>query len=479
MPVMPVVEELAAQGAEVTAVAPGALRMLRSSIPKDVLRFISFESTPTTTGMEKASAAPSQKLKTETPAETEARVLRRIEQEVTDVERAIRLVQPDVILADPFLYGVTLAAERQGIPAVSMIHHLFDESAAYYWPLKYAWRGRNLTQGRDQESPEGFIEWWNGIRNHFRLENETRPPEQAAWWTHSKNASVLLTHPEFRYGRQALPDYAKIAVPQSWEPRGLIDERKVEQIIDAMTSSTKPQVLLTDSSFWQPDTGFREATFDACRELGWNVTFTLPSDPDDGTSGQRSHRFLPHSRLLPFVDVLVTAGGMGTVHRAVEAHTPTLACPTDGTTKDSRHRDTTHLAKMLVDAGVARSIVAEEAGQNPAAFTAALLDLYEQREVIRERYEAFDLALENRIQTGEVLDTARLANEIRHVAEHGLASALMKTNPKPTLGADPHNPRKGNGIRTLWRHGRPKSSPYERDGHGHVYGGAPRRVLTR
>lgn len=407
VPVVPVVERLVADGVEVTAVAPGALEMVRSSVSTAV-RFVAFGTTDKNTGREKASAASSRLEHVETQEEKEQRILARTVREVEDIGTAVEMSRPDVILGDPFVMGTTLAGEILGVPVVSLIHHLFDEGATHYWPHQHVWMRRN------PGSPDGFVQWWNGLRAYLGLPPESRSVSQAQWWPHSVTASVLLVHPLLRYRPRPLPDYVRVAVPEFWEPSCLVDKSVVEAVVARMRRGTAPQVLLTSSSLWQPDTGFVRSTLQACEELGWDVTTTIPSDRDGNGMVDSAHSFLPHSRLLPAADVVVTGAGLGTVLRAIDSRTPLVMCPCSWTNPKARKRDTTHIAEVLIATGVAERVFQEDA--TPEAVKAALLRITDRGRAMSSCFDEFDTTLRENLARGTVLDTAALSALIRRVA---------------------------------------------------------------
>ncbi|GAA3624202.1 hypothetical protein GCM10022267_07860 [Lentzea roselyniae] len=408
LPVIPVAEHLASNGCEVTAVASGALELHRPSVAESV-RFISFPTTVKHTGREEVSAASSRLEHVETQEEKERRIFARTVREIEDITAAVKMTRPDVILGDPFVMGTPLAGELLGVPVVSLIHHLFDEGASHYWPHQHVWMRRN------PKSPEGFVEWWNGLRCRLGLPPEPRPAAQAQWWPHSRHASVLLTHPMVRYRPRPLPAYAGLALPRTWDPSAGYGD--AESVVDRMTTGRTPQVLVTSSSLWQPDSGFVWSAIEACRELGWDVTTTVPSVKDSGSRVTAAHSFLPHSRLLPAADVVVTGAGLGTALRAVEARTPLVLCPSRWTNPRSRKRDTTHIAEVLTGAGVAERVFQEDA--TPDAMRAALQRLVARRDEVRRRFGEFGAALEDGLRCRAVLDTDGLCELIRRVAERG------------------------------------------------------------
>ncbi|MBM7857291.1 glycosyltransferase [Lentzea nigeriaca] len=408
MPVIPVVEQLASDGHDVTAIACGALELQRSSVAAAV-RFISFPTTVKHTGREEESTASSRLEHIETQDEKERRIFDRTVQEIADITAAVEMVRPDVILGDPFVMGTTLAGEILGVPVVSLIHHLFDEGASHYWPHQHVWMRRNPS------SPEGFVEWWNELRGKLDLPPESRPATEAHWWPHSRDASILMTHPVVRYRARPLPAYARVAMPQMWEPTDTSDV--LASIVDAMRGSQRTQVLVTTSSLWQPDNGFVWSAIQACEELGWDATTTIPSVRDPVDRVGAAHSFLPHSRLLAAADVVVTGAGLGTALRAVESRTPLLFCPSRWTNPKYRKRDTTHIAEVLTEMGVAERVFQED--MTPEVMRTALERLVSRRGNMRRRFAMFDSALRASLKSGAILDIRGLCDVIRQVAERG------------------------------------------------------------
>ncbi|MEU3342835.1 nucleotide disphospho-sugar-binding domain-containing protein [Streptomyces sp. NPDC006668] len=124
----------------------------------------------------------------------------------------------------------------------------------------------------------------------------------------------------------------------------------------------RPRALVTfGTSVIDPEA--QEATARSLADSGFNVI--VAGSPTPGRAAGHVHRagFVPLARVLPWADVLISAGGTGTVLAALAAGTPMVVRPF--------HADQPWNAERLTRAGVAETISAfHDAGPTAAKIMA-------------------------------------------------------------------------------------------------------------
>jgi UDP:flavonoid glycosyltransferase YjiC (YdhE family) len=145
----------------------------------------------------------------------------------------------------------------------------------------------------------------------------------------------------------------------------------------------RPAILVSTSSGWLNDSDLVVAAGDALRGCDVDVVATLPAEPALPAMPDNVHvaRYLPHSLVMPRVDLLVCSGGLGVVNRALLAGKPMVAVP--------RGADGYRVTAAAVAAGVAVGVDQSQLG--PETLRAVLLRALEDP-AIRTNAEALQRA---------------------------------------------------------------------------------------
>ncbi|MFI1648632.1 glycosyltransferase [Streptomyces avidinii] len=245
---------------------------------------------------------------------------RRVLAEFAEVDRAARTFRPDVIVTDSFVVGAGLAAEKLGVPWVSYVHYLFDESADTDAMYRVWWE-RPGTPDLD-----AYCAWWDGIRAAVGLDAEPRRREEAPWFRMSPQSTFLLGHPHLRRGHRPLPDFVSRTSLRPWDERGHTEASTAI----AATASPRPRVLLANSSAWQEDFDLVLATLDGLRDLDVEVLATVSAAhplPDTPPSNATVMGYHSHTEVMPSVDAVVTTSGYGIASKALWFGKPLVTVP--------------------------------------------------------------------------------------------------------------------------------------------------------
>ncbi len=138
-------------------------------------------------------------------------------------------------------------------------------------------------------------------------------------------ADVLLyrTAEPFEYARRSWPRGVHAIGPGLWAPAG--------EVPDWLGKLPRPRVLVSVSTELQEDGAIVATALEALAdEPGSVVVTTAALDPgrfEAPHDRTRIVRFLPHARVIPEVDLVVTHGGMGTTQRALAAGVPVCVVP--------------------------------------------------------------------------------------------------------------------------------------------------------
>ncbi|MFN2568635.1 MAG: glycosyltransferase, partial [Candidatus Dormibacteria bacterium] len=197
-----------------------------------------------------------------------------------------------------------LAAEKAEIPWVSYVDYFLDET---------------LTAGESQ------IEWWNALRARLGLSAETRPATEARWFAMSSHLTLVFGLPCLGLQGRRLPSYVREVGPITWDPpyRGdpplWLDE----------LGRHRPAILISTSSLWLGDADLVTITAEALAGESCDLVATLPAQQDlpQLPNDVMVSSYLPHSLLLPKVDLVVCSGGLGVTTKALLAGIPVVAVP--------------------------------------------------------------------------------------------------------------------------------------------------------
>ena len=248
----------------------------------------------------------------------------------------VRDLRPDVVVHDILTLGPSLCAELEGIPAATLIPHVFPESAPGFpiysfgalhprTPLGRAFwarAGRPLQRG---------LESGRDALNRTRAAVGLQPLERVHGGT-SDRLALVATYPQLEYPR-AWPAHVHVVGPLIWEPaaRGV-----------AVPPGDEPLVLVAPSTSQDPDHRLLHACLDGLAEAPVRVLATynrrLPSRPLRVPDNARVVDWLSYASTLPHCDAIVCHAGHGTLVRALSLGVPAVACPVAGDMNENAAR---------------------------------------------------------------------------------------------------------------------------------------------
>lgn len=219
-----------------------------------------------------------------------------------DVLAEVEMGPADVVVADAFLSAALSAAEKADLPAVALVHVLYQP----------------CVEGQNVASWDPTRPIVDATRKHLGLTTlDQSVPLMATLWERAR--LVLACMPE-RF------DY-----PLSDTPRNL---RYVGPIFDELPGPRHPPehptVLVSFSTTDMRQKGVLQRVLDALETLDVDVVCTLGRVPIEGIRQTRNAQiwdWLPHAEVLPRTSVVVTHAGLSTVLSAMASGVPLVCMP--------------------------------------------------------------------------------------------------------------------------------------------------------
>jgi hypothetical protein len=228
--------------------------------------------------------------------------------QIADTSELLAAEPYDLVLSGSCmqLCGQGLAAEMAGVPWVSYVNFLVDE-----------------THRREA----GFRPLWNRWRASLGLPADPRSEHEALWYPFSPQLILYLAHPRLSPPDAVSPSYLHRLGPTMREPPW---SGEVPSWLEGI--GHRPAVLVSTSSLWQDDAELVVKTTEALAGEDLDVVATVAADhrlPDLPANAKVSG-FLPHSLVIPKVSAVVCSAGLGTVTRALRAGVPVVVVPRSG-----------------------------------------------------------------------------------------------------------------------------------------------------
>jgi len=254
----------------------------------------------------------------------------RAQLEAPDLERALAVHDPDVVLVDVNCWGAAAATEASGRPWAIYSPYLLplpSPGAPPYGPGLAPLRGpagrardalvRRLVAGTFERTALGGV---NDARARAGLapltcfsDFLTRPP-----------LLLYLTAEGFEYARRAWPANVRLVGPVNWAPPaavgGAVD---LDRLPD-------PLVLVTCSTERQADRRLIDVALAALPPAGFSVLATTAAHDPQGFAapvGTQVGGFVPHDVVLARAACVICHGGMGITQKALAAGVPVVAVP--------------------------------------------------------------------------------------------------------------------------------------------------------
>lgn len=276
-----------------------------------------------------------------------------------DVLSVLEDQSADMVAFDFALFGALFAAEKAGIPAAMLVHTIYPFPAAGRPPYGTGWSpmegpigavrdavGR-LVFRRVYERP--LLPRLNEVRTRLGLRRVTSLSDLLG----KAERVFVLTSRAFDFAGE-LPSnvrYLGVQLEEAewtpeWQPPWPSDD-------------PRPLVVVGLTTTYQAHAALLERIVTAMGTLPVRaVVSTGPIDLVAQPSNVHLARHLPHARLLPGADVVVTHAGLGTVHAALASGLPMVCLPIGRDQPDNAARVVWHGAGVRLSATSSASQIA-------------------------------------------------------------------------------------------------------------------------
>ncbi len=270
---------------------------------------------------------------------TQERPLKPYEAVVRAARAAVPVLEelrPDVVVADILTLAPALAAELAGVPAATLVPHVYPvgERGLPTYSIgarlprtalgRRFWSGlefvteQGLRQGRDE---------LNGTRVRLGL-----PELSYAHGGMSRTLTLVGTFPQLEYPR-AWPPHVSVVGPLMWEP----PTEDVE-----LPPGDAPLVLIAPSTAQDPEHRMLAAALRGLADAPVRVLATWNRRPPPRAlpvpDNARLVEWLSYARTMPQCDVVVCHAGHGTLVRALSSGCVVVACPAVGDMNENAAR---------------------------------------------------------------------------------------------------------------------------------------------
>jgi UDP:flavonoid glycosyltransferase YjiC (YdhE family) len=294
----------------------------------------------------------------------------------------IAAAAPDVVVHDILTLAPALAAELEGVPAATLIPHVYPVTAPGFPPYAVGARlprtaaGRRLWRSFERPVAAGLRrgrEELNGSRARLGL-----PPVERFHGGLSTELVMVGTLPELEYPR-AWPEHVRVVGPLIWEPPS---ERLDPPHGDA------PLVLVAPSTAQDPDHRLVRAALAGLGGEPIRVLATWNRRPLPGPAcipaNTQLVEWISYAETMPGCALVICHAGHGTLVRALASSCPVLAVPHIGDMAENATRVAwagagMRLAWPLLSARTLRRAVRRALADGTLAARAAQLAAWAQR----------------------------------------------------------------------------------------------------
>jgi UDP:flavonoid glycosyltransferase YjiC (YdhE family) len=241
---------------------------------------------------------------------------------------AIAHLAPDLVVHDILTQAPSLSAELEGIPAATLIPHVYPVAPPGFPPYAFGARmprtsvGRTLWRAFDRPVAAGLRrgrDELNDARRRLGLD-----PVDRFHGGLSQALCVVGTFPQLEYPRP-WPGNVHVVGPLLWEPPS-------EPV--APGPGDQPLVLIAPSTAQDPDHRLLRAALEGLGDLPIRVLATWNRRPLDRPvavpPNTRLVEWLSYAQTIPECALVVCHAGHGTLVRALASGCPVLAVPHAG-----------------------------------------------------------------------------------------------------------------------------------------------------
>jgi MGT family glycosyltransferase len=252
--------------------------------------------------------------------------------EVGDMQRAIEVHDPDVLLVDINAWGAATVAEASERPWAIYSPYLLPLRSRDAPPFGPGLRPMGGALGRVRDAIVG-----GAVDSVFRratagsltpLRARYGLPALAGFDALLRRPPLLLslTAEGFEYPRGDWPASVRLVGAMNWNP----PDQQSQATPAWLAELPDPLVLVTCSTELQRDKRLVRVALEALPAAGMSVVATVAAhDPDAFQAGERSRvvRFMPHDAILGRAACVVCHGGLGITQKALSAGVPVVVVP--------------------------------------------------------------------------------------------------------------------------------------------------------
>jgi MGT family glycosyltransferase len=254
--------------------------------------------------------------------------------QVAVLGRALDDFRAGVVVDGTFPFAPRLCAELRGIPHASIAagavpipteDPLFPHGPGTPPPTDELGRSlARLARIVEQERRRSDVDAWDAARERLDLPADGTHPCRAAA---SRSLVLLATSAAFEYRRSDLP-------PQYWFVGPLVWQTGLAEVPPRVAALRREEtvVFVSHCSFFNREARIPKLAIEALRGEPVRVLATVIRDFDPGEFGPLPpnvilERFVPLSRILDKLSLLVSHGGAGAVHAALSRGIPMVLLP--------------------------------------------------------------------------------------------------------------------------------------------------------
>ncbi len=252
--------------------------------------------------------------------------------EAPDLERAIEVHDPDVLLIDINAWGAATVAEASGRPWAIYSPYLLPLRSRDAPPFGPGMRPMSGPLGRMRDAlvrravDSVFRRAAGSSLNTLRARHGLAPLDSFDAPLRRAPLLLSLTAEGFEYPHGDWPASVRLVGPMNWNP----PDPQSQATPAWLSGMADPLVLVTCSTELQRDKRLLKVALQALPAAGMSVIATAAAhDPSAFEVGPRSKvvRFVPHNTILDRASCVVCHGGLGITQKALSAGVPVVVVP--------------------------------------------------------------------------------------------------------------------------------------------------------